>query len=133
MKKIVINLSNKLYFALLLIIFLSLLGVGVYAYGTFDPAVFGHSSGEIEDINWSQISGIPDDLLDGDDGIITESDPTVLASVKNGITWSEIGGSCPCGTCWVVNSPCPCGGSPSSTRMCTPSGWSPTVSCLSCR
>jgi hypothetical protein len=47
-----------------------LLGVGFgYAYGGSEPSVMGHSAGEIE-----------------------ESDPTVLASVKNGVSWNEIAG-----------------------------------------
>ncbi|MCD4771555.1 hypothetical protein K8R30_04040 [archaeon] len=66
MKQVVINLSDKLYFTLLAAVFVCLLGIGVYAYGTSDPVMFGHSSEEIESINWSQISGIPIDIADGD-------------------------------------------------------------------
>ena len=42
-------------------------------------------------IHWSQITGVPADLTDGDDvGITSETDPTVLASVKDGVSWAEI-------------------------------------------
>jgi hypothetical protein len=63
MKQVVINLSDKLYFALLAVVFVCLLGIGVYAYGTSDPVTMGHSSDEIESIDWSQISGIPADIV----------------------------------------------------------------------
>ena len=42
-------------------------------------------------IDWSQITGIPSDLADGDDvGIAIETDPTVVASVKDGVDWTEL-------------------------------------------
>ncbi|MFH1521400.1 MAG: hypothetical protein ABIF18_00415 [archaeon] len=34
----------------------------VYAYGTSNPEVMGHSAGELE-ITWDDISGIPEDLV----------------------------------------------------------------------
>ena len=44
-------------------------------------------------IDWSQITGIPSDLADGDDvGIAIETDPTVVASVKDGVDWAELSG-----------------------------------------
>jgi microcystin-dependent protein len=40
---------------------------------------------------WENLIGIPDDIADGDDiGITSETDPTVLASVKDGVSWSEV-------------------------------------------
>lgn len=46
-----INLSNKLFYAVVLVGVFVLLGAGVYAYnvdGTGDPTIMGHSSDEIE-------------------------------------------------------------------------------------
>ncbi|MGD9276077.1 MAG: hypothetical protein PVJ67_02805 [Candidatus Pacearchaeota archaeon] len=48
MRKITINFSNKVYITIVSLILVIILIFGVYAYGTSDPAVFGHSSGEIE-------------------------------------------------------------------------------------
>ncbi|MBU2562347.1 MAG: hypothetical protein KKF68_01675 [Nanoarchaeota archaeon] len=47
MKKVTISLSNKTFYTLIAVGVILLLGIGVYAYGTTNPAVFGHSSGEI--------------------------------------------------------------------------------------
>ncbi len=47
-KKIQINMSNKSFYSLIVFGVLILAGIGVYAYGTSNPAVFGHSAGEIE-------------------------------------------------------------------------------------
>ena len=45
----------------------------------------------ISDISWSNLSGIPADIADGDDaGITLESDPTVPSEIKDGINWTEI-------------------------------------------
>lgn len=80
-------------------------------------------------INWSDIDGIPLDIADGDDiGTFTETDPTVTnTTVKDGVSWTEIGGTCPvCGTCWATNSFNTCTHptqSDAGLRLCTPSGW----------
>ncbi|MBU2562346.1 MAG: hypothetical protein KKF68_01670 [Nanoarchaeota archaeon] len=57
MKKLVINLSNKTFYTLIAVGAILLLGIGVYAYGTTNPAVFGHSSGEVDlsGVDWSII------------------------------------------------------------------------------
>jgi len=44
------------------------------------------------DVSWDELSAIPSDIADGDDGLTSESDPTVLASVKDGVSWSELSG-----------------------------------------
>jgi hypothetical protein len=41
------NISNKLAYTLIAICVIILLGIGVYAYGTSNPANFGHTTGEI--------------------------------------------------------------------------------------
>ena len=42
---------------------------------------------------WEEISDRPSGLDDGDDvGITSETDPTVLASVKDGVNWGELSG-----------------------------------------
>ena len=61
------NLSNRAVYTLVTFLIIIIVGVGVYAFGTSNPSVFGHSVGEIE-----------------------ETDPTVLESVKDGVSWNEI-------------------------------------------
>ena len=48
MKRVNINLSNRILYSLITIGILILLGIGVFAYGTSNPPVFGHSAGEID-------------------------------------------------------------------------------------
>lgn len=68
-KQIQINLSNKMFYTFILIGILIMLGWAVFAYGGNNPPVIGHSAGEIE-----------------------EADPTVIASVKDGVDWGEVSG-----------------------------------------
>jgi len=49
-KRIQINMSDKLFYALVVVGVMCLLGVGVYAYGSFDPTVMGHSVGELGNV-----------------------------------------------------------------------------------
>ena len=70
MRQINIKISNRAIYTLAAMMVVVLVGAGfliVNAYGGSSPAVVGHSAGEI-----------------------VEADPTVLASVKDGIAWSEI-------------------------------------------
>ncbi len=48
----------------------------------------------VSDITWGNLSGIPGGFADGVDntGISSESDPTVLTSVKDGVSWGELTG-----------------------------------------
>ncbi len=56
-----------------------------YDASEFSPVVHSHS--------WFSISSRPAGLDDGDQvGITTESDPTVPAAIKDGISWSELSG-----------------------------------------
>jgi len=49
------------------------------------------TSGNSQAVPWTGIVGIPLDIANGDQvGITSESDPTVLASVKNGVSWNEV-------------------------------------------
>ncbi|MBR9702337.1 hypothetical protein GOV13_05450 [Candidatus Pacearchaeota archaeon] len=48
MRKINIQISNRALYTLMAMMFIVLVGIGVVAYGTSDPVVFGHSAGEIE-------------------------------------------------------------------------------------
>jgi hypothetical protein len=42
-------------------------------------------------VHWDNLTSVPAGLDDGDDvGITVETDPTVLASVKDGVSWSEV-------------------------------------------
>ena len=47
-KKLQINFTNRWLYTLIVFFSLIVVGVFVYAYGTNDPATFGHSAGEIE-------------------------------------------------------------------------------------
>ena len=47
-REIEINFTNHWLYALIVIGILAAVGIGVYAYGTSSPSVFGHSSGEID-------------------------------------------------------------------------------------
>ena len=49
-KKIQINMSDRLFYALVVIGVVGLSGVGVYAFGSSDPTVMGHSSAEMEGV-----------------------------------------------------------------------------------
>jgi len=42
-----INISNKVFYSLIAVIAITIVGVAVYAYGTSNPSVFGHSGEEI--------------------------------------------------------------------------------------
>jgi len=63
--EIKINLSNKAIYTLIIIGILVIIGIGVYAY----TGNVGHTSSQID-----------------------ETDPTVLTSVKDGVSWSELSG-----------------------------------------
>jgi hypothetical protein len=47
MEKIEINVSNKLFYSVITLIAIILVGVGVYAYGGTAPATMGHTLGEL--------------------------------------------------------------------------------------
>ena len=79
-----------------------------HASEDFAPEVHQHSGADIttgmvdekridldmardSEITWSNLSGIPADIADGDDtGISVETDPTVAASIKDGVAWDEL-------------------------------------------
>ncbi len=46
-KKIEVNIPNKVFYSLITIVALIIFGAGVYAYGTSNPAVLGHTISEI--------------------------------------------------------------------------------------
>lgn len=61
---------------------------GTVVEARIDPTIARDS-----EITWGNLANIPADLADGDDtGITTETDPTVLASVKDGVSWGEVSG-----------------------------------------
>lgn len=47
-KGVHIYLSNKVAYTLMAILVLTIVGVGVYAFGTSSPSTFGHSAGELD-------------------------------------------------------------------------------------
>ncbi len=55
------------------------------------PTPYSNYSSTAGSTNWSGVIDVPSDLLDGDDvGITRETDPTVLVSVKDGVSWDEL-------------------------------------------
>ena len=111
--KIQITLTNKWLYTLIAIGILFIIGVGVYALApSIDTSKGSHESTQVnvdvsgtektlqEAINdgdlvteWSEIDNIPAGFADGvDDGAVPETDPTVTASVKDGVSWSEVTG-----------------------------------------
>ncbi len=59
--------------------------------GSVDEAAIDPDIARDLEITWGNLSGIPSDIADGDqEGIITETDPTVDPSVKDGVSWSEL-------------------------------------------
>lgn len=53
------KLSNRLNYTILAVVLIVALGVGVYAFGTNNPPVFGHSAGEIDGVCKSDGTGCP--------------------------------------------------------------------------
>lgn len=61
--------------------------------GTVDEARIDPDIARDTEITWSNLHDIPPDIADGDDGIITETDPTITeSSIKDGVSWGEISG-----------------------------------------
>jgi len=58
-KKLQINLTNRWLYTLIVFFSLVVIGVGVYAYGTSNPATFGHSAGELEGVCLSDGTNCP--------------------------------------------------------------------------
>lgn len=92
-KKIEINLTNKLFYTFvgiiavlaLVIIAIFTLGIGVYAFGTSNPLIFGHSAEEL-DLSGG-VSG--DAIFDGRVGIGTSS-PVANLDVAGDIVAEDI-------------------------------------------
>lgn len=59
--------------------------------GTIGASFIDEAIARDAELTWGNIGGIPADISDGDDvGITTETDPTVAASVKDGVSWTEL-------------------------------------------
>ena len=109
-----IKFTNRFLYTFIAFVFVLIIGVGVFAYGTSNPSTFGHSSGELEEadptviasvkdgVSWDEVSGIPAGFADGTDdvGITSETDPTVIASVKDGVSWDEVSSKPTTATRW---------------------------------
>ena len=61
--------------------------------GIVDEARIDPSIARDSEVSWGNLSGIPPDIADGDDGVEFETDPTVDASVKDGVSWGELSGT----------------------------------------
>lgn len=96
---------NRLLYTLLALCVFIIMGMGVFivnAYGGTQPSVMGHSVGEM---NWGDsipslradsfeagsinLGGVPRTSWPVS-GITSETDPTVIASVKDGVSWAEL-------------------------------------------
>jgi len=91
-RKVQINLSNRLLYTFITLGILTIVAVGVYALGSV-PSPVGHAISEL------QTCDTDDQVLKMSGGVwvcgsatATETDPTVLASVKDGVSWSELTG-----------------------------------------
>ena len=89
---------NRLLYTLLALCVFIIMGMGVFivnAYGGNQPSVMGHSAGEIEEADHTVLASVKDGVswaeVTGKPTLISsETDPTVIASVKDGVSWSEI-------------------------------------------
>ena len=127
-----INLSNKMFYTLIAIAVLIFSGIVIYAYGSSNPTVMGHSHGEIEpcadgqvlqmvagswqclnlppgivDTNAGTICG-PGEYLDGDGNCVTEADIVPQGTICG---MNQVGGTGLMSTCMGHNpaSSCPPG------------------------
>ena len=78
--KIEVNIEKRYAYIIIGVLILVFGFLVVNAYGGTQPNVMGHSVGEIDGVC----------RTDGTD-CLAEADPTVLASVKDGVIWSELG------------------------------------------
>jgi hypothetical protein len=76
-----INLSNKLFYLIIVFGISLAIGAGVSAYGTTEPAIFGHSAGEIEGG-----TGSGDGDFTGGDGDSMTGDIKLQPATKGGTT-----------------------------------------------
>jgi len=89
-----IHLTNRWLYTFIALGILAIIGVTVYAV-TYPASGAGHPYTEISTCGANKILKMNADgtaWTCGDDvgGITSESDPTVLASVKDGVSWSEV-------------------------------------------
>ena len=79
-----IHLSNRLSYTLIAIFILIAVGIGVYAYGTANPSVFGHSYNELQPCSGTQIlkMNAGGTAWECSALSITETDPTVMSWAK---------------------------------------------------
>ena len=62
--------------------------------GTIGAAHIDAAIARDSEVTWTNLSGVPADLADGDQvGVTTETDPTITnPSVKDGVSWNELSG-----------------------------------------
>jgi hypothetical protein len=74
-----INLSNRWFYTIIIIGILAIIGIGVYAYGTSNPSIFGHSLNELERCAEGQTLIVNESTWICVDfpGATVETDPTV--------------------------------------------------------
>jgi uncharacterized protein (UPF0333 family) len=75
--KLQINISNKAIYSMLILVIIIVLGIGVYAFGTKNPSVFGHSSGEVQVNVEGSAKSLQDAIDSGDFG--TETTGTLIS------------------------------------------------------
>lgn len=120
-KKIEVNISNKLFYSLIVLITVILVGVGVYAYGGTAPATMGHSMGELMPSCNGWLRGISNDP---NSWTCTSVPPSCTGTNQalhwSGSAWScvtiDVGFACnwvgwsPVCRCQVTEPTDPCGG-----------------------
>lgn len=72
--KINLKISNRLLYSIITLILIVGIGVGVYAYGTSNPAIFGHSAGELTGVCKTDGTGCP---------TLSANDPRIQSSMKD--------------------------------------------------
>ncbi len=115
------NISNRLAYTLIIVLSIVLLGIGVYAYGTNNPSVMGHTAGEL-DLDWGtaySCAGTPNPC----------SSITLQSTCNNnvGCSWGCTGGSFNI-YCSMANTAVDCnniGGCSWSGSSCYGSGYDP--------
>lgn len=80
-----IYLTNRWLYTLIALLIITIISIGIYAFGGDNPSYVGHSAGELEEadplfsassvadgVNWNEISDIPADFADGTDDVLSK-------------------------------------------------------------
>ena len=84
-----INFTNRFLYTFVAFIFILIIGVGVFAFGTFTPSTFGHSASELD-----LSSGVSGNAIFNDNVGIGTSTPQVKLDVNGEIRIGNTGVDC---------------------------------------